>query len=142
MFRQKKAPWLNRGFFESLRLTNLSEQLIQTGFSIAIEHPRVVFIEQRILNPRISIVASPMDTVCGFEMAYKMAELGGVGCIHRFMSIDEQRAIVKKLYTAIHHDTIVEPSIAEAWGVMYDDWHGEINHVPIMAAIGVQRTKT
>ena len=92
-----------------------------------------------LLNP---IVASPMDTVCGFEMAYKMAELGGVGCIHRFMSIDEQRAIVKKLYTAIHHDTIVEPSIAEAWGVMYDDWHGEINHVPIMAAIGVQRTKT
>jgi len=88
-----------------------------------------------LLNP---IVASPMDTVCEFDMALKMAELGGVGCIHRFMSIEEQAKIVEQLYTAIHHETIVEPSIAEAWGVMYDDWHGEINHVPIMAAIGVQ----
>jgi len=88
-----------------------------------------------LLNP---IVASPMDTVCEFEMAYKMAMMGGVGCIHRFMSIEEQADIVKRLQTAIHHDTIVEPSIAEDWGVMYDDWHGEINHVPIMAAIGVQ----
>jgi IMP dehydrogenase len=79
-----------------------------------------------------------MDTVCEFEMAYKMAELGGVGCIHRFMSIEEQANIVKRLQTAIHHDTIVEPSIAEAWGVMYDDWHAEIKQVPIMAAIGVQ----
>ena len=88
-----------------------------------------------LLNP---IVASPMDTVCEFEMAYKMAELGGVGCIHRFMSIQEQRDIVERLQTAIHHDTIVEPSIAEAWGVMYDDWHAEIKQVPIMVAIGVQ----
>ena len=88
-----------------------------------------------LLNP---IVASPMDTVCEFDMALKMAQLGGVGCIHRFMGIAYQCHIVEKLYTAIHHDKVNEPSIAEAWGVMYDDWHGEINHVPIMAAIGVQ----
>ena len=88
-----------------------------------------------LLNP---IVASPMDTVCEFDMALKMAQLGGVGCIHRFMSITHQCDIVEELYTAIHHERVNEPSIAEAWGVMYDDWHGEINHVPIMAAIGVQ----
>ena len=85
-----------------------------------------------LLNP---IVASPMDTVCGFEMAYKMAEMGGVGCIHRFMSIEEQTKIVERLYNAIYSD---EFGIAEQWGVMYDDWHAEMKAVPVMAAIGVQ----
>src|SRR5210317_681146 len=70
-----------------------------------------------LLNP---IVASPMDTVCEFEMAYKMAELGGVGCIHRFMSIKEQRDIVEKLYHTIYGDGF-GGTIAEHWGVMYDD---------------------
>ena len=85
-----------------------------------------------LLNP---IVASPMDTVCEFEMAYKMAEMGGVGCIHRFMSIEEQSKIVERLYKAIYSD---EFGIAEQWGVMYDDWHAEMKAVPVMAAIGVQ----
>jgi len=86
-----------------------------------------------LLNP---IVASPMDTVCEFDMALKMAQLGGVGCIHRFMSITHQCDIVEELQTAIYSD---EPfNIAEDWGVMYDTWHGEIPQVPIMAAIGVQ----
>src|SRR6056300_2016023 len=80
-----------------------------------------------LLNP---IVASPMDTVCEFEMAYKMAEIGGVGCIHRFMSIGAQTDIVKKLYNAINSD---EYGLTERWGVMYDDWHAEIKQVPIMA---------
>jgi IMP dehydrogenase len=87
-----------------------------------------------LLNP---IVASPMDTVCEFEMAYKMAELGGVGCIHRFMGIQEQRDIVERLYHAIYGEGF-GGTIAESWGVMYDDWHAEIKQVPIMAAIGVQ----
>ena len=42
-----------------------------------------------------------MDTVCGLEMAYKMYKLGGVGCIHRFNSIEEQSNIVEELYTRI-----------------------------------------
>jgi IMP dehydrogenase len=87
-----------------------------------------------LLNP---IVASPMDTVCEFEMAYKMAELGGVGCIHRFMSIKEQRDIVERLHVSIYGEGF-GGGIAEHWGVMYDDWHAEIGEVPIMAAIGVQ----
>ena len=44
------------------------------------------------------LVASPMDTVCGYEMAYKMVVMGGVGCIHRFMSIEEQSKMMKSLH--------------------------------------------
>ena len=85
-----------------------------------------------ILNP---IVASPMDTVCGLEMAYKIFKLGGVGCIHRFNSVQEQSQIVKELYQRIHYEEWGNQF--ETWGVMLDDWHSEIPHVPIMAAIGV-----
>ena len=83
------------------------------------------------------LVASPMDTVCEFDMALKMAQMGGVGCIHRFMSVEEQSDIVKNLAYSIYGDGF-GGGIAENWGVMYDDWHAEIKQVPIMVAIGVQ----
>lgn len=86
-----------------------------------------------LINP---IVASPMDTICGEDMAYKMMLLGGVGCIHRFMTIEEQSNIVKNLKFKIYGEGFGGPY--EDWGVMYDDWHAEIPYVPIMAAIGVQ----
>jgi IMP dehydrogenase len=85
-----------------------------------------------LLNP---IVASPMDTVCGEDMALKMFLMGGVGCIHRFMTIEEQCNIVKNLKYKIYGEGFGGPF--EDWGVMYDDWHAEIPYVPIMAAIGV-----
>jgi IMP dehydrogenase len=80
------------------------------------------------------LVASPMDTVCGLDMAYKMMLMGGVGCIHRFMSIEEQSQIVKHLRYKIYGDGFGGPF--EEWGIMYDDWHSEIKQVPIMAAVG------
>ena len=46
----------------------------------------------------IPIVASPMDTVTEYDMAKIMMELGGVGIIHRFMSIKKQSEIVEKLW--------------------------------------------
>lgn len=76
-----------------------------------------------LLNP---IVASPMDTVCGLEMAYKMFKLGGVGCIHRFNSIEEQSNIVKELY-----ERIFSPDGPKV------EWEVGCGFPPIMAAIGV-----
>ena len=63
----------------------------------------------------IPIIAAPMDTVCEFDMAFKLYNLGGVGCVHRFMSIDEQTEIVKKL-----HNNGVSPIMA-AVGVKSED---------------------
>ena len=78
------------------------------------------------------LVASCMDTVCEYKMAIKMVELGGVGCIHRFMTIDEQCEQVSKVIEYINNNHMYEH-----WGVMYDNWHSEIKQIPVMAAIGV-----
>ena len=95
---------------------------------------------QTLLSRRYGLlrpfVASPMDTICGEDMAYKMMLMGGVGCIHRFMTIDEQIDIVKNLQCKIYGEGFGGPF--EDWGVMYEDWHAEQPYVPIMAAIGVQ----
>jgi IMP dehydrogenase len=78
------------------------------------------------------LVTSCMDTVCEYKMAIKMVELGGVGCIHRFMTIDEQCEQVSKVVEYINNNHMYEH-----WGVMYDNWHSEIKQIPVMAAIGV-----
>lgn len=80
-------------------------------------------------------VASPMDTVCEFEMAYKIFLRGGVGCIHRFMSIEDQSEQIKKLNYMIYGEGYGGPF--ESWDLNSGAWHTEINMVPIMASIGV-----
>jgi IMP dehydrogenase len=43
------------------------------------------------------VVASPMDTVCEKDMAIVIAESGGIGIIHRFMSEKKQVKMVKEV---------------------------------------------
>jgi IMP dehydrogenase len=42
------------------------------------------------INIDIPIVSSNMDTVTEYEMAFAMSGLGGVGILHRFMTIEDQ----------------------------------------------------
>lgn len=77
-------------------------------------------------------VGSCMDTVCESDMAIALMKVGGVGCIHRFLSIDEQCKEVDKVKKFIK-----ENNIYEEWGVMYDDWHTEIADIPVIGAVGV-----
>lgn len=83
----------------------------------------------------IPLVGSPMDTVCEYEMAFKLFLHGGVGCIHRFMSIEEQSDQVNRLRYLIYGGGFGGPY--EMWDLDSGDWHSEIRQVPIMAAIGV-----
>lgn len=91
-----------------------------------------------ILNP---LVASPMDTVCEEEMAFRMFAAGSVGCIHRFMTIKEQEkqiiSLKKMIYTESGEPGNPKEPNYESWGIMYDNWHSQIQAIPIMAAVGV-----
>lgn len=42
----------------------------------------------------IPIISSPMDTVTGRDMAFSMDNLGGLGIVHRYNSIEEQSGII------------------------------------------------
>jgi IMP dehydrogenase len=53
------------------------------------------FTKKTLLN--IPIVSSPMDTITELDMAREMMEWGGVGVVHRFMSIEEQAELMNKL---------------------------------------------
>jgi IMP dehydrogenase len=39
---------------------------------------------------KVPFVASPMDTICEWQMAQAMGDLGGIGFIHRFISTEAQ----------------------------------------------------
>jgi len=73
----------------------------------------------------VPFVASPMDTVCGEEMAKRMYELGGVGIVHRFMSIEEQGDIIKRLQKFVY---------GKKFDDLYELW--EENSKPIVGCIG------
>ncbi|MFP4514512.1 MAG: guanosine monophosphate reductase [Parcubacteria group bacterium] len=45
----------------------------------------------------IPIVAANMDTICESEMAIALGKMGGLGVIHRFLSIDQQVGEIKKV---------------------------------------------
>lgn len=97
------------------------------------------------------ILAANMDTVCGWEMAATMAQLGAVGIIHRFLPVAAQQAEVRKAYEASEggtigaavgtdHDMIERTESCFAAGakvVVLDIAHGHAEH----AISGVERIK-
>jgi IMP dehydrogenase len=68
----------------------------------------------RNIKLNIPIVASNMDTVCENQMAILMAQQGGIGIIHRFMSVEDQIQEVVKVKRSemfrIDHPYCLSPS--------------------------------
>lgn len=75
-------------------------------------------------------IASPMPDVCETDMAIAMWEAGGVGVVHRFMTIEEQVGMI----TAIKHH-IIEITVRHRWNNDLD--HLRFHDPVIAAAIGV-----
>lgn len=77
--------------FDDILLVPSSESSVKSRYAVdltmqlgTIKNPKA------ILNLKLPIIASPMDTVCEWEMASKMSENGGLGIIHRFMTIESR----------------------------------------------------
>ena len=74
----------------------------------------------------IPVVSANMDTVTESAMAIALARLGGIGVIHRFLSIDEEVAEVLKVKRSegvLIEDPVTlgpEGTVSEAWQVIRD----------------------
>lgn len=62
--------------------------------------PREINLSSRIsrnIELRIPIISSPMDTVTEDNMAIAMARSGGIGVVHRNLTVNQQAAIIRKV---------------------------------------------
>lgn len=93
----------------------------------------------RHIRLNVPILSSPMDTVTESDMAVAMAQEGGIGIIHKNMSIEQQALEVERVKRA-EHGVIVDPvtlppdaTAGAAWEIMEQR---NIGGVPVVDAGG------
>ncbi len=106
--------------------------------SVSSVEPKDVVTKTRVSRNHyinIPIVSSPMDTVTEAEMAIALAQEGGLGIIHRNMTISEQIGEINKVKLSgdltIRDVITISPdeSIKEAQGIMDEE---EISGLPVV----------
>jgi IMP dehydrogenase len=82
-------------FDDILMVPQYSEVLSRTSVDLKMDVGRHICLD-------LPVIASPMDTVCEKDMAIAIAESGGIGIIHRFMSEESQVKMVEDVFN--HND--------------------------------------
>ena len=115
--------------------------LLVPGYSEILPHQTDVKTQfTRNISLNIPIISAAMDTVTEHKMAIAMAQNGGIGCIHKNMSINKQKeevAKVKKFESEMIADPITigpDAEVKEALRLM-DKHH--ISGIPVVAANGI-----
>lgn len=99
----------------------------------------------RNISINIPIVASNMDTVCEDKMAVEMARHGALGILHRFCSVQEQAAMVRRVKRAQSYfipnplSIKLTATIEEAGNLM--NWEGRQGGVPSLVVVDPQNDR-
>ena len=80
----------------------------------------------KLTELQIPIVASPMDTVTEEDMAKEMLDWGGVGVIHRFMSIEKQSKMMKSLHREWDSFFNIGDGKERSADNDYDEWYKKV----------------
>jgi len=83
---------------------------------------------------RAPIVSSPMDSVTEGDMVYTMWNFGGLGFVHRFMSIEEQCNIIKTVCDKITYEEQPLKNLE-----ISDELKNWFSDPPLGAAVGVSK---
>lgn len=93
----------------------------------------------RDITLNIPVLSSAMDTVTEAEMAIVMAQLGGIGVLHRNLTVEEQAAAVRQV-KRFESGMVVNPitiapsaTLAEAQAIMAAN---RISGIPVVEASG------
>jgi IMP dehydrogenase len=93
----------------------------------------------RDISLNIPILSSAMDTVTEAEMAIVMAQLGGIGVLHRNLSVEQQAAAVRQVKRfesgMVVNPITIEPgaTLAEAQALMAEN---RISGIPVVERSG------
>lgn len=89
ILHNKLIPYEGLTFDDVLLLPNYTDFKRQDVDLTTILHPKITL--------KLPVISSPMDTVTEAKMAIAIAENGGLGVIHRNLSVGKQIAMVKKV---------------------------------------------